>query len=306
MEIFVLYALISSLFWAIFTFVAKYLIQNRMKNYISFALLQGIIVIILFPIFSYIIKPNEVFLPPLEIVPYALISGGTSILGYLLLYYGLTKYDASSATPLTGTQSIFIVPLTYIFLGEYYGLIVILWILIAMIGGILTTWDEKIKLSELLSPKNKALWFFLFVAFLYAVGNVVVKPAVKIVSNFNFLIWREFAWFGVLLILMPFIFHERERDALREGWKSTIIPMVLATSILYFMYISFFYALSVSVQITGGLAAATGLFAVIIGFLVSKTKSGITLEKHSNRIYFIRLIGAILILIGIYELSLVL
>ncbi len=277
-----------------------------MKNYISFALFQGILVIILFPIYSYIIKPNEVFLPPLEIVPYAIISGGTSILGYLLLYYGLTKYDASSATPLVGTQSIFIVPLTYIFLGEYYGLIVILWILIAMIGGILTTWDEKIKLSGLLSPKNKALWFFLFVAFLYAAGNVAVKPAVKIVSNYNFLIWREFVWFGVLIILMPFIFHEKERYVLREGWKSTLIPMVLATSILYFMYISFFYALSVSVQITGGLAAATGLFAVIIGFLISKTNSGITLEKHGNRIYFIRLIGAILILIGIYELSLVL
>jgi drug/metabolite transporter (DMT)-like permease len=296
----------SSLFWAIFTFGAKYIISKRMKNYISFALLQGIIIIILFPIFSYIIKPNEVFLPPLEIVPYALISGGTSILAYLLMYYGLTKYDASSAAPIVGTQSIFIVPLTYVFLREYYGLVVVLWILIAMIGSIFTTWDESIKTRQLLSPKNKALWIFLLVSFLYASGNVAVKPAMKIVSNFNFLIWREFAWFGVLLILLPFIFHNEEKNIFKRGLKDATIPMVLVVSILYFGYIGLFYALGVSVQITGGLAASTGLFAVIIGFLISKTKSGITLEKHSNRIYFVRLIGAILILIGIFELSLVL
>ncbi|MCW3976028.1 MAG: DMT family transporter [Candidatus Bathyarchaeota archaeon] len=306
MELFVSYAIISSLFWASFSFVAKYILSKKMRNYISFIYLQGIIIIIIFPILSYLIVPDQIFLPPLEVAPYAIISGGTSILAYLLMYYGLTKYDASSASPIISTQSIFVIPLTYIFLNEYYGLIVILWILIAGLGAIMTSWDENINARQLFSFKNKAFWIFFIAAFLYALGNVAVKPALKIVSNFNFLIWREFAWFGVLLALMPLIFHKRERKRLREDWKDGIVFVILGILIQFFGYILMFYALGISVQITMGLSASNGFFAVIIGFFLSKTSLGILLEKHGSRIYLIRMIGALMILFSIYKLSFVL
>ena len=277
-----------------------------MKNYIAFTYLQGILIIIIFPILSYLIVPDQVFLPPLKIAPYAFISGGTSILAYLLMYYGLTKYDASSATPIVATQSIFVIPLTYFFLKEFYGLIVILWILIATLGAIMTSWDENINARQLFSFKNRAFWIFFTVAFLYALGNVAVKPAMKLVSNFNFLIWREFAWFGVLLVLMPLIFHKRDRESFRAEWKGALSPLAIAVLILYFMYVLMFYALGISVQITMGLIASNGLFAVIIGFLLSKTSLGILLEKHGSKIYLIRIIGALMILFSIYELSFVL
>lgn len=277
-----------------------------MRNYISFIYLQGIIIIIIFPILSYLIVPDQIFLPPLEVAPYAIISGGTSILAYLLMYYGLTKYDASSASPIISTQSIFVIPLTYIFLNEYYGLTVILWILIAGLGAIMTSWDENINARQLFSFKNKAFWIFFIAAFLYALGNVAVKPALKIVSNFNFLIWREFAWFGVLLALMPLIFHKRERKRLREDWKDGIVFVILGILIQFFGYILMFYALGISVQITMGLSASNGFFAVIIGFFLSKTSLGILLEKHGSRIYLIRMIGALMILFSIYKLSFVL
>ncbi len=274
-----------------------------MKNYVSFTYLQGILLIIIFPILSYLIVPDQVFLPPLEIVPYALISGGTSILAYLLMYYGLIKYDASSAAPIVATQSIFTIPLTYVFLKEYYGLIVVLWILIAVLGAIMTSWDENMNARQLFSFRNKPFWIFFAAAFLYALGNVAVKPALKFVSNFNFLIWREFAWFGILLIFVPFIFKQRERLNFRTDWKRALLPLTIAVVILFFMYNLMFYALGVSVQITMGLSASNGLFAVIIGFLLSKTSLGILLEKHENKIYLIRMIGALMILFSIYRLS---
>jgi hypothetical protein len=67
-----------------------------------------------------------------------------------------------------------------------------------------------------------------------------------------------------------------------------------------------FYALGISVQITMGLSASNGFFAVIIGFFLSKTSLGILLEKHGSRIYIIRMIGALMILFSIYKLSFVL
>ncbi len=275
----------------------------KMKNFISFLYFQGILIVLIFPILSYGIVSDQIYLPPLETVPYAVISGGTSILAYLLMYYGLTKYDVSSATPIVSVETIFVVPLSYIFLREFYGLDVILWILIAMCGAIMTSWDENIKIKQLISFRNKALWIFLIVAFLYASGNVAVKPAMKYVSNYNFLIWREFAWFGVLLLMLPLIFHKEESRILRTEWKGALGVSLVAILIQYFGYLLMFYSLGFSVQITKGLMASGGIFAVTIGFLLSKTSSRIFLEKHGSNIYLVRLIGALLILFAIYKLS---
>jgi len=300
------YAILASLFFSIFTFVAKYIIAKKMSSFISFVYLQGILIVVLFQILSYIIAPKEIVLPPVEIVPYAYISGGTSIVAYLLMYYGLSKYDASSAAPIVGVKPIFVIPLSYIFLGEFYGFDVVAWILLAMVGAIMTTWDETIRPRQLFSLRNKALWIFLVTALLYTAGNVAVKPAVKLISNYNFLIWREFGWFVVLLALTPLIFREEDWESLRREWKGALWAVLLAVLLQYFSYSLIFYAFGYSVQITEGLGGISGLFAVVTGFIVSKTSSKSILEKHAGKIYLVRAIGAILILFGIYELSFVL
>ncbi len=265
--------------------------------------MQGIFIVLIFPSLSYTIAPDKIYLPPLEVIPYAIISGGTSILAYLLMYYGLTKYDASMAGPIVGIKPIFVIPLSYIFLSEFYGISVILWILIAMFGAIMTSLSENIQGRKLFSIENKGLWIFLTSAFLYTVGNVSVKPAMELVTNYNFLIWRELAWFGVLLILMPFIFHKEEFETLKEAWKGSIFAVLMIVLFQYFAYILMFQALGFSVQLTEGIMASSGVFAVITGFTLSKIKSELNLEKQSNKIYFVRMIGAIIIMFSIYQLS---
>lgn len=298
-----LYAIAASVFFSIFTFVAKYVISKKMSSFISFIYMQGILIVVLFPIMSYMLVPEQIFLPPAEIIPYAYISGATSIVAYLLMYYGLTRYDASSAVPVIGVKPVFVIPLSFIFLHEFYGFDVVLWILMAMVGAIMTTWDEAISVRQLFSLKNKALWIFLASALLYTAGNVAVKPAMTLVSNFNFLIWRELGWFGVLLALMPVVFHEEDWESLKKEWKGALGAVLLAILAQYFAYVLMFYALGFSVQISEGLSGSQGIFAVIIGFLLSKTKSQMAPERHSNRIYLMRMLGALMILLGIYELS---
>src|SRR4030042_850086 len=248
MELIVYYVVISSFLWSIFTFTVKYVLSSKMKNFVSLIYLQGLLIIFMFPLLSFIIVPEQIFLRP----------------------------------------------------------IVTFWILIAIIGAVMTSWDEKIKIRQLISPKNKALWIFLMVALLYASGNVVVKPALGFVSNFNFLIWRQFVWFAVLVALTPLIFHEKERTCLVKDWKSAIVPLSIVIFLQFFGYALMFYAFGISVQITTGLMATTGLFAVIMGFLLSKSKVGFGIKKHNTRIYLMRLVGALLILFAIYELSLIL
>ncbi|MCJ7761762.1 DMT family transporter [Candidatus Bathyarchaeota archaeon] len=297
------YAITSSLFFSIFMFAAKYVISKKMSSFISFIYMQGILIVAIFPILSLIIAPGQLALPPAEVIPYAYISGATSIIAYLLTYYGLTKYDASSAVPIVGIKPIFVIPLSYVFLGEFYGFDVILWIIIAVLGAVMTSWDENIRARQLFSFKNKALWIFMAAAFLYTAGNVAVKPAMKLVTNFNFLVWREIGWFCVLLALMPLIFHEENWASLRGEWRGALRAVLLVVLAQYFGYILLFYALGFSVQITEGLNGSQGLFAVAAGFVLSRTKSGLISERHESRIYLIRAVGALLILFGTYELS---
>ncbi|MBS7625898.1 DMT family transporter [Candidatus Bathyarchaeota archaeon] len=303
MEPFMVYAIASGFFFAIFTFLAKYIISNRMRNFVSFVYMQGILIIGIFTFLTYIFAPKEVFVPPVAVFPYAIISGGTSIIAYLLMYYGLTRYDASSALPIIGVKPVFVIPLSYVFLGEYYGVDVTFWILVAMLGAVMTSWDDDMQITRILSPSNEALWIFLSTAFLYAAGNVAVKPAMKMVTNFNFLIWRELAWFGVLICLAPLIFHSEELKALKVGWRNSFLFVVLAVVVQYFSYLFLFYSLGHSVQITEGLGAAQGIFAVTIGYLISRTSFEALAEHHNSRTYLVRMIGAILIFLGIYFLS---
>ncbi|MGQ9543811.1 MAG: EamA family transporter [Candidatus Bathyarchaeia archaeon] len=303
MEPFMLYAIASGIFFTAFTFLAKYILSSRMRNFVSFIYMQGLLIIGIFTLLTYIFAPGEVYIPPSTVFPYAIISGGTSIIAYLLMYYGLTRYDASSALPIIGVKPAFVIPLSYIFLGEYYGVDATLWILVAMIGAIMTSWDEATQIRRILSLSNKALWIFLLTAFLYAAGNVAVKPAMKIVTNFNFLIWRELAWFGVLLCLIPLIFHRDELESLRTGWMGALWPIILAVTVQYFSYLFLFYSLGFSVQITEGLGAAQGIFAVTVGYLISRTNYRALAEHHNSKIYLVRMFGALLIFFGIYFLS---
>jgi len=303
LEPFMVYAIASGFCFAVFTFLAKYIISNRMRNFVSFVYMQGFLIIGIFTFLTYIFAPKEVFLPPAAVFPYAIISGGTSIIAYLLMYYGLTRYDASSALPIIGVKPVFVIPLSYIFLGEYYGLDVIFWILVAMLGAVMTSWDDDMQIGRVLSTSNRALWIFLLTACLYAAGNVAVKPAMKLVTNFNFLIWRELAWFGTLICLAPLIFHSDELKALKVGWRDSLFFVVLAVIVQYFSYLLPFYSLGYSVQITEGLGAAQGIFAVTIGYLISRTNFKALAERHNPQTYLVRMIGALLIFFGIYFLS---
>ncbi|MBS7622170.1 EamA family transporter [Candidatus Bathyarchaeota archaeon] len=303
MELFMLYAITASLFFSIFTFIAKYVISRKMSSFISFVYMQGILIVVLFPVMTYLLVPSEIFLPPAEVIPYAYVSGVTSIIAYLLMYYGLSRYDASLAVPVLGVKPVFVIPLSFFLLNEFYGYDTVLWILVAMVGAIMTTWDETVGIRRLFSLKNKALLIFSASALLYAAGNIAVKPAMRLVSSFNFLIWRELGWFGTLLVLSPVLFREGDWECLKGEWRRALVVVLLAIIAQYFAYVLMFYSLGFSVQISEGLSGSQGIFAAAMGFLLSKTRSLMALERHGNRIYLVRMLGALMIMFGIYNLS---
>jgi ABC-type Fe3+-siderophore transport system permease subunit len=71
---------------------------------------------------------------------------------------------------------------------------------------------------------------------------------------------------------------------------------------LFASLVTIFFALKYSVSLTEALVATNGLFTVIIGFTLSRISSKIIAEQHTKRIYFFRLVGAALILFGVFNI----
>jgi len=106
-----------------------------------------------------------------------------------------------------------------------------------------------------------------------------------------------------LLILSSLLaLGKSEKNDLKRNFKSTLPYAILANAFLYGSFVTMFFAVKFSVSLSEALIATHGVFVVTIGFLISQINSKLIAEKHTKQTYLFRLIGAILILIGAYNI----
>ena len=290
-------AISTGLFFALRNILNKYIISNRM-NPISWFYLYTAISVILFPIIIWSFTPIE--FPSMNLWIYIMVSSITGFVGGLIFIYALTLGDVTTAMPILSSRPIFVLPMSFIFLNEFYGFGVAGWIMVIVLGAMLTSWKEGMKVKDL--AKNKALGLFLFTTFLWSIMDMATKPALQQIDSFNFTSWWNLIQAPFLLIFIPFVFKEKEIKDLKKKWKP-IFPYVLLEAMIFFAsLITLFYAFKFSVSLSEALVATQGLFTVAIGFLITRINPKIIAEKHSKRIYLLRLAGSILILIGIYQI----
>jgi drug/metabolite transporter (DMT)-like permease len=115
------------------------------------------------------------------------ISSVTGFVGAIIFIYALSKGDVTTANPVLSVRPIFIVPLSFIFLGEFYGFSVIGWILLVVFGAILTSWSEGVNYKNFF--KNKAFWLFLSTTFVWSIMSITSKPVLQELDNFNYIAW---------------------------------------------------------------------------------------------------------------------
>ncbi len=298
MEPFMIAAIATGLFFAFRNIVNKYAIANHMRAIAWFYFFSAINIITL-PIISWIISP--ITLPSSSSSWVLMIFASTAgFLGTLIFIYALTLGDVTTGMPVLSTRPIFIVPLSFIFLGEFYGYGVIGWIILIVFGAIMTSWSEEMKLKDLYM--NKALRLFFASTILWALMNISSKPVLQEIDNFNFISWYHVFNAPLLLFFMPFILNKNERIDIKKHWKSTLPYAILGNMFFYASFLSMFFAVKFSVSLSEALIATQGVFTVAIGFLLSQISPKLLAEKNTNLTYLFRALGAILILIGTYHI----
>ena len=299
MEAFMFLALIAAVFFTFSSFLDKYILSHKLQSADAYFILQGVASFLLYPLLLFFF--SGISIPNADAWLFIAVSGITAAIGLIIYYRLMGSADYSAVSPLMQARILFTIPLSYLLLQEFYGFEVLAFMLVVFAGSVLLTIDEKSTLRTIIS-KNRVLATGLLICLIWAFANLLSKPVLQTLSAENFIFWRNVSSFAVVVALLPFLLKGRARDVLVQDSRKAL-PYIILLLLVAFAGMQFmFYAMKYSVSITESLLGVIGLMAIALAFILSRINPKIIAEKHSAKIYALRALGALLILIGIFNI----
>jgi drug/metabolite transporter (DMT)-like permease len=221
------------------------------------------------------------------------IAVGTFLLGYYFFFTGVFDADASSFAPLFQIQAALVGFLAFVFLGERFPAQNYLWMIALVLGAIFVSFNEKMTPKSFL---NKGILFILLMQLCHAISNLFVGFTLKQLTPIQFLFWEDMM-IGVVCLLFVLIKRPKMK------YKATeIAPMFLSSYIVGIGVIALFNAFTQNLTIS----SVIGLLSAPIVFVVSLIASKFSpkfLEHHTPKVYLIRGIGLLIILLAAYKIT---
>ncbi len=215
--------------------------------------------------------------------------------GHIFFISALYKLDASTFAPFFQLQSVFVLILAFLFLGERFPAQSYIYILIMIVGSILVSLDEKISLK---SYFRLAILLIISMQFFHAISNLFVGFALKSMNSFTAIFWGDITTIFLALLTIPFIKVKNLKTITFPKFK----PLIFAGFFSVFGAASLFSAFQTNITISSVIALLTSPLVLAFSIIISIIKPNF-LEQHTTKVYIIRSIGVLLILIGAIKLS---
>jgi drug/metabolite transporter (DMT)-like permease len=231
-------------------------------------------------------------LPSWEVLQLLMFAAATFLIGYYFFFRGIFTTDASSVAPLFQTQAALVALLAFLFLGERFPLQNYLWMILLGIGAILVSFDEKMSVKGFLRP---GIALILLMQVFHALSNVVVGVALNQVSPLTFLFWEN-----MIIGLAAIVFILFKKPKMNYSLNQ-IIPMFISSFVVGIGILSLFRAFAENLTIS----SVVGLLSAPLVFVISLIASRFSptfLEHHTSKVYFVRGLGLIIILVGAYQI----
>ena len=244
----------------------------------------------MFPVFFILIPKWEL---PLTTVPFLLVSGFAETLYFISLGNAYELGDLSVVYPLARSSPLFLTVLAVLFLGEKispWGVIGIL----LMVLGVYTIHLRSLSPDDLLMPfrslRSRASQFALLTALWTTIYSLSDKMGVSTVDPLVYAFWLEIF---ILIFLTPYVLWRRGwRRVIRE-WKDSKVKATVGGFLMRFGYVLVLVAMSlVQVSYILALRQLSVVLGAAAGVLILR-------EKYGR----IRLLGSIIIFIGVYILG---
>ena len=295
MELWILFALIGPVFWALVNLIDTKVRHKHVTNDYVITAFWGFLFF-----FAFILVPFVGFsIPPWHILLLCLIAG--MLLVYLVVPYFMALYVEETSRVVTLW---FITPallpfFALIFLGEVLTLNQYLGFFLVVAGGaiisIRKTADRKRKVSKAL--------FLVLVSGMIFNGYVILLK--YIYNNYNF--WHAFLWtrVGLFIGALTLLVTKKNRMAFAKHFKrltkkaSSLI--ITGTTLDLVASISFTIAVALGpVSLVGGLTNFQPLFLLIFIVFLARYFPQLYKEEVSKSILGVKFLSIILMLVGLW------
>jgi uncharacterized membrane protein len=264
MEIWIIYALVAYLMWALVNIVDKFLLEKKFKDYLSYILLAG-----LFQIVVFIAIPFTGFsMPSFEMAAIGLVAGAMFFLSLVPYFKALSSEDATIVIPLGSLTPVLVLLISVVFLGEIFDYSKIASFMFLVFGGFVLAASDfnfrKIRFTPVLN-------YIILSIVMFAVATVLTKYTFSNMPVFEgFVLLRT----GAVISSLAFLLHPE----IRKNLFSTASSMgkkfggIFIANETFALSNQFIYDLAISLGSISLISAGQGLQYVFL-FLIAMALS---------------------------------
>jgi len=299
----------------------KFLLSKKIHSSITYAFYVGI-----WSIFNFCLLIFAPWVPNFQELLVDLLAGGLFLITLIFLYKALHQSEATRVVPIVGALTpIFSFLFTYIFLGETLSERKILAFLILIIGGVLISVKQtrfyvfkevinkfKEKFGEVLGeihaeyrPTKRLIVNSTASALLFSLYYVLIKYIYNTQPFIGGFVWSRLGSFiGVILILFMPVWRKNIIKH-QKGQKSpkNLIFFLSVRLLAALAFILLNWAISLgNVALVNSLQGIQFLFLMLLVLFLSRYYPKILKEELEGGVLFQKIIGAVLISIGLYML----
>jgi drug/metabolite transporter (DMT)-like permease len=291
--VFFLVGLSSGFAHSISSAFSKALLKNRIKEPFLLFLYIAIIQALVTPLLWIFIRPQ--FPPPAGWMP-LLLSCITCVAAYLFFYSALHCGDASSVMPIMGSKVIFSGLLAIPLLHEKHNWqVYIAAVLVAISIAILGYSPSKSGSSKF---PLKPIVLMTGCSIIFGITDISIKRSLVYLDSYNFIIYYNVIVGALSLCIIPYIRKKRVSLVLKgmDLQLSFYSAVSLVTATLLFVIM---LTMSSGVVIPNILMSTRGIFIVLISAVLTHRGSTM-LETQSKKVYLLRLVASLLIIVSIW------
>lgn len=226
-------------------------------------------------------------------------------LALITLYVGLHKGNASVGGVILSSRVILSVLFALIFLNteENFPFTSYLWIIIVIIGVVLSTWEKDLSYKDLINGRKTGAIYFIFAIVFMALANTIIRLLDNEVFVATHILIRLFFLSIFVIAFYPFLNRVLgENKSLYDNLSTGKIKSVTFYTILIVIGdFGFTSALSNSLTISETIGALEGVFAFIIILTLSLNKKykSILNETLDKKTLLSKILGIIIAVVGI-------
>lgn len=290
MQTYIIFATLAAFAFSFSSLINKFTSKHKISNHwvlLFYYYIALVPFLFLIPAFFKVSFPNSGWL-------YIFLYASAFFTGNIFFTKAIYQIDASTFAPFYQLQSAFVAILAFVFLSERFPTSNYIFISLMLVGSILVSLDEKMTIK---SYFRLAILLIISQQFLHAFANLFAGFALKSMNSFTFIFWGDLIAASFALLLIPFVGLQKLRVSFNQ-----IKPLFLSGFFSIVGATSLFTAFLTNLTISSALSLLTSPIVLVLTILASIFKPNL-LERHTKKVYLIRTLGVVLILIAAIKLS---